>query len=196
MRTVVLRSHKTVRPMSASMTMYIPTFLTVYLIVGPLPVSVTIMFPSDSSSKVLCREKEKESRKHRKTIIESSDRHQLGFHPKIQIKLVCKTGISHKTFANKAQFPSNESKRTKSSLPWKTVPLNITKNIGEDTEYKNCNILHNLLAPQSEQTRHKKCYYYFRRRMLLFANSHVRQLYRNTLTTDFAQAFQNDQNNI
>ncbi len=27
-------------------------------------------------------------------------------------------------------------------------------------------------------------------------HSRVRQLYRNTLTTDFAQAFQNDQKNI
>ncbi len=32
--------------------------------------------------------------------------------------------------------------------------------------------------------------------MLLFGNSRVRQLYRNTLMTDFAQAFQNDHNNI
>ncbi len=38
-------------------------------------------------------------------------------------------------------------------------------------------------------------------RSLLFENavmwnSYERQLYRNTLTTDFSQAFQNDQNNI
>ncbi len=40
-------------------------------------------------------------------------------HPKIQIKFMRKTGIWHKTFANKVPFPFNESKRTKSSLPGK-----------------------------------------------------------------------------
>ncbi len=30
----------------------------------------------------------------------------------------------------------------------------------------------------------------------VWERSHVRQLYRNTLTTDFSQAFQNDHNNI
>ncbi len=30
----------------------------------------------------------------------------------------------------------------------------------------------------------------------VWERSHVRQLYRNTLTTDFAQVFQNDHNNI
>ncbi len=30
----------------------------------------------------------------------------------------------------------------------------------------------------------------------VWERSRVRQLYRNTLTTDFAQAFQNDHNNI
>lgn len=54
MRTVVLRSHKTVSPMLASMTRYIPTFLSLYLIVGPLPVSVVVTVPSESSSQVLC----------------------------------------------------------------------------------------------------------------------------------------------
>ncbi len=43
----------------------------------------------------------------------------------------------HKTFTNEASFPSSESKRTKSSLPGK---LNITKNIGEATEYNNFHV--------------------------------------------------------
>ncbi len=51
---------------------------------------------------------------------------QLCFHPKIQNKFMRKTGISHKTFANKAPVPSNESKRTKLSLSDK-LALNITK---------------------------------------------------------------------
>ncbi len=56
-----------------------------------------------------------------------------------------------------------------------------------------------LLAPQSEQMKHNKCCHCFQRWMPAVWEcnvSHVRQLYRNTLMTDFAQAFQNDQNNI
>ncbi len=52
--------------------------------------------------------------------------YKLCFHPKILIQFMRKTGISHKTFANKAPFPSNDPKRTKSSLPGK-LALNITK---------------------------------------------------------------------
>ncbi len=49
----------------------------------------------------------------------------------------------------------------------------------------------------SEQMKLNKCCHCFRRRMLLSGNtSRIIQLYRNTLMTDFAQAFQNDHNNI
>uniref|UniRef100_A0A672LIA3 Transmembrane and coiled-coil domains protein 2-like n=1 Tax=Sinocyclocheilus grahami TaxID=75366 RepID=A0A672LIA3_SINGR len=37
---------------------------------------------------------------------------KLCFLPKLRIKLMCKIGISHKTFATKAPFPSSELKRT------------------------------------------------------------------------------------
>ncbi len=52
------------------------------------------------------------------------------------------------------------------------------------------------LAPQSEQTRHNKCCHCVRRWMpAVWDHCRVRQLYRNTLRTDFPQAFQNDHNN-
>ncbi len=42
-----------------------------------------------------------------------------------------------------------------------------------------------------------KCSHCFRRWMpAVWECNRVRQLYRNTLTTDFAQAFQHDHNNI
>ncbi len=56
------------------------------------------------------------------------------------------------------------------------MALNITKNTGEATEYNHFHIWHQLLALQSEQTRHNKCGYYFRRRMpAVWERSHVRQ---------------------
>ncbi len=96
------------------------------------------------------------------------------------------------------KFPSNKSERTKSSLPG-TVALNITKNIREATEYNNFQIWYKLLAPQSKQTRHNKCGHCVWTRSWMPAvweHSRVRQLYRNTLMTDFPQEFQNDHNNL
>ncbi len=52
-----------------------------------------------------------------------------------------------------------------------------------------------LVAPQSEQMKHKKCCHCLRRRMpAVWERGCVRQLCRNPLTTDFAQAFQNNNN--
>ncbi len=45
---------------------------------------------------------------------------------KLRNKHMHKIGILHKPFANKAQFPSREMKKTKSSLP-DYLELNITK---------------------------------------------------------------------
>ncbi len=56
----------------------------------------------------------------------------------IGIKLMRKTGISHKHF--KAPFAFNESKRTKSSLPDKLTLYIIKKKVGEDTDNKNFHI--------------------------------------------------------
>ncbi len=53
--------------------------------------------------------------------------------------------MSQTTFVNKALFPSNESKRTKPSLLVK-LALYIIIVINDE-----------LLAPQSEQTKHKNC---------------------------------------
>ncbi len=47
--------------------------------------------------------------------------------------------------------------REQNVTSWSTVALNITKNIGEATEYNNIHIRYKLLAPQSEQTRNNKC---------------------------------------
>lgn len=52
MRTVVLRSHKTVSPMSVSITRYIPIVLSIKLICGPLVVLETFKVLSESSSTV------------------------------------------------------------------------------------------------------------------------------------------------
>lgn len=49
-----------------------------------------------------------------------TDLHSLAtvcFYPKMWIKFMGKTGILHKRHENKAAFPCNKSKRTKSSLP-------------------------------------------------------------------------------
>ncbi len=83
---------------------------------------------------------------------------------------------------NKARFPSNESKRTKSSLLDK-LALNTT----EKSE-KPLNIIifiyDKLLASQSEQTKLNKCCRCFQRWMpAVWERSHIRQLYRNTLMT-------------
>ncbi len=53
--------------------------------------------------------------------------------------------VSQTTFVNKSLFPSNESKRTKPSLLVK-LALYIIIVINDE-----------LLAPQSEQTKHKNC---------------------------------------
>ncbi len=55
-----------------------------------------------------------------------------------------KTGTSHKTFANKAPFPSNKSKREKQmSLPDK-MALNITKKCMRSHKYNNVKYIHYL----------------------------------------------------
>ncbi len=59
-------------------------------------------------------------------------------------------------------------------------------------------IFNTLLAPQSELTKHNERGHCSRRLIpAVWERSHLRQqLYRNTLMTDFAQAFKNDHNNI
>ena len=72
---------------------------------------------------------------------------------------MCKIGISHKTFENKAPFPSSEPKRTKSSLPDKLALMITKKNGSCSSRRSQCvynNFVYNkLLAPQSARTKCK-----------------------------------------
>ncbi len=78
--------------------------------------------------------------------------------------------------------------------------LRITKRVTSDYITKNTGLIifiYDINDLHLEQTRHNKCGHYFRRRMpAVWERIRVRQLYRNALTTDFTQAFQNCHNNL